>query len=178
MYNKQISNFPIVGSIKVFFFKQSKQMCKKAAKLCRGEGFSSFMMGKLKPAVEHRQTGRAMKRRALISPDVSAGAQSDSEVSPHHPSEVSVDRGYTSDSEVYTEHSRSRIPRSLTDVDAASSGWLLVSTNSLEPLTLAVDSVCTHSFMTQWYGRCILLSVSGKAWCLGGVLGGSSGLLF
>lgn len=95
-----------------------------------------------------------MKGAVLISPDVSAGAQSDSEVSPHHPSEVSVDRGYTSDTEVYTEH-RSRIPRSLTDMDAASSGWLLVSTNCLEPLTLAVDSVCTQSFMMQWYDRCI-----------------------
>lgn len=60
---------------------------------------------------------------------VSSGAQSDSELSPHHPSEVSVDRGYTSDSEVYTEHSKARIPRSLTDMDAASSGWLLVSTS-------------------------------------------------
>lgn len=60
---------------------------------------------------------------------VSPGAQSDSELSSHHPSEVSVDRGYTSDSEVYTEHSKTRIPRSLTDMDAASSGWLLVSTS-------------------------------------------------
>lgn len=65
--------------------------------------------------------------RMFILCDACAGAQSDSEVSPHHPSEVSVDRGYTSDSEVYTEHSKARIPRSLTDMDAASSGWLLVS---------------------------------------------------
>lgn len=64
--------------------------------------------------------------------DIDTGAQSDSEVSPHHPSEVSVDRGYTSDSEVYAEHSRSRIPRSLTDMDAASSGWLLVGKEELE----------------------------------------------
>lgn len=113
------------------------------------------MVAKLTPAVEHRKTGRGMKGAVLISPGVSAGAQSDSEVSPHHPSEVSVDRGYTSDTEVYTEYSRSRIPRSLTDMDAASSGWLLVSTNSLEPLTLAVDSVCTQSFMMQRYHRCI-----------------------
>lgn len=61
---------------------------------------------------------------------VSPGAQSDSELSPHHPSEVNVDRGYTSDSEVYTEHSKTRIPRSTTDVDVASSGWLVVSTNA------------------------------------------------
>lgn len=55
------------------------------------------------------------------------GAQSDSELSPHV-SEVNVDRGYTSDSEVYAEHSKARIPRSTTDVDVASSGWLVVST--------------------------------------------------
>lgn len=67
----------------------------------------------------------------IMSICADAGAQSDSEVSPHHPSEVSVDRGYTSDSEVYTEHSKTRIPRSLTDMDAASSGWLLVSTHTL-----------------------------------------------
>ena len=66
-----------------------------------------------------------------ISDDVFVcpGAQSDSELSPHHPSEVNVDRGYTSDSEVYTEHSKTRIPRSTTDVDVASSGWLVVSTH-------------------------------------------------
>lgn len=58
------------------------------------------------------------------------GAQSDSELSPHHPSEVRVDRGYTSDSEVYTEHNKIRIPRSATDMDEASSGWLVVSTNT------------------------------------------------
>lgn len=57
-----------------------------------------------------------------------AGAQSDSELSPHHVSEVNVDRGYTSDSEVYTEHSKARIPRSTTDLDVAGSGWLVVST--------------------------------------------------
>lgn len=58
---------------------------------------------------------------------VPPGAQSDSELSPHV-SQVNVDRGYTSDSEVYTEHSKARIPRSTTDVDVASSGWLVVST--------------------------------------------------
>lgn len=61
---------------------------------------------------------------------VSLGAQSDSELPSHHPSEVSLDRGYTSDSEVYTEHSKTRIPRSTTDVDVASSGWLVVSTHT------------------------------------------------
>lgn len=58
---------------------------------------------------------------------LSSGAQSDSELSSHHPSEVTLDRGYTSDSEVYTDH-KTRIPRSTTDVDVASSGWLVVST--------------------------------------------------
>lgn len=38
-----------------------------------------------------------------------------------------MDRGYTSDSEVYAEHSKARIPRSTTDMDVASSGWLVVS---------------------------------------------------
>uniref|UniRef100_A0A671UFB9 Golgi-specific brefeldin A-resistance guanine nucleotide exchange factor 1 n=1 Tax=Sparus aurata TaxID=8175 RepID=A0A671UFB9_SPAAU len=64
--------------------------------------------------------------------DNDTGAQSDSELSPHHPSEVNVDRGYTSDSEVYTEHSKTRIPRSQTDVDVASSGWLVVGKDDLE----------------------------------------------
>lgn len=39
-----------------------------------------------------------------------------------------MDRGYTSDSEVYAEHSKARSPRSTADVDVASSGWLVVST--------------------------------------------------
>ncbi|XP_030581076.1 Golgi-specific brefeldin A-resistance guanine nucleotide exchange factor 1 isoform X2 [Archocentrus centrarchus] len=64
--------------------------------------------------------------------DNDTGAQSDSELSSHHPSEVSLDRGYTSDSEVYTEHSKTRIPRSATDVDVVSSGWLVVGKDDLE----------------------------------------------
>lgn len=56
------------------------------------------------------------------------GAQSDSELSSYHQSEVSLDRGYTSDSEVYTEHGKSRIPRSATDVDV---GWLVVSVHTI-----------------------------------------------
>ncbi|KAM8852195.1 Golgi-specific brefeldin A-resistance guanine nucleotide exchange factor 1 isoform 1-T1 [Synchiropus picturatus] len=59
--------------------------------------------------------------------DTDTGAQSDSELPSNHPSEVTLDRGYTSDSEVYTDHSKSRIPRSATDVDVASGGWLVVS---------------------------------------------------
>uniref|UniRef100_A0A668ASH1 Golgi-specific brefeldin A-resistance guanine nucleotide exchange factor 1 n=1 Tax=Myripristis murdjan TaxID=586833 RepID=A0A668ASH1_9TELE len=60
------------------------------------------------------------------------GAQSDSELSCDHATEVSLDRGYTSDSEVYTAHGKSRMPRSTTDVDVASSGWLVVGKDDLE----------------------------------------------
>uniref|UniRef100_A0A674BZA8 Golgi-specific brefeldin A-resistance guanine nucleotide exchange factor 1 n=1 Tax=Salmo trutta TaxID=8032 RepID=A0A674BZA8_SALTR len=66
------------------------------------------------------------------TPDIDTGAQSDSELSFHHPSEVSLDRGYTSDSEVYTEHGKSRMPRSVTDVDVTSSGWLVVGKDDLD----------------------------------------------
>lgn len=73
---------------------------------------------------------------------MSPGAQSDSELSSHHPSEVTLDRGYTSDSEVYTEH-KTRIPRSTTDVDVASSGWLVVSTQKhIHPHILYVENTC------------------------------------
>nr|XP_023659672.1 Golgi-specific brefeldin A-resistance guanine nucleotide exchange factor 1 isoform X2 [Paramormyrops kingsleyae] len=65
-------------------------------------------------------------------PDSDTGAQSDSELSSYHPSEVSLDRGYTSDSEVYTEHGKSRMPRSITDVDVANSGWLVVGKDDLD----------------------------------------------
>lgn len=59
---------------------------------------------------------------------MSPGAQSDSELSSYHQSEVTLDRGYTSDSEVYTEHGKSRLPRSATDVDV---GWLVVSVHKM-----------------------------------------------
>ncbi|KAI4788799.1 hypothetical protein KUCAC02_035625, partial [Chaenocephalus aceratus] len=49
--------------------------------------------------------------------DHDAGAQSDSELASHHVSEVDSERGYTSDSGVYTEHSKTRVPRSATDLD-------------------------------------------------------------
>eukprot|EP00061_Rhincodon_typus_P014665 g41836.t1 len=53
-------------------------------------------------------------------------AQSDSEIVSYHANEVSSDRGYTSDSEVYTEHGKqTKVHRSATDVDIASSGWLV-----------------------------------------------------
>uniref|UniRef100_A0A4W5NUZ6 Golgi-specific brefeldin A-resistance guanine nucleotide exchange factor 1 n=1 Tax=Hucho hucho TaxID=62062 RepID=A0A4W5NUZ6_9TELE len=66
------------------------------------------------------------------TPDIDTGAMSDSELSFHQPSEVSLDRGYTSDSEVYTEHGKSRIPRSVTDVDVTSGGWLVVGKDDLD----------------------------------------------
>ena len=57
------------------------------------------------------------------------GTQSDSEVSSsYHPSDMSLDRGYTSDSEVYTDHGKpGKMHRSVTDVDMMNSGWLVVS---------------------------------------------------
>ncbi|XP_078055477.1 Golgi-specific brefeldin A-resistance guanine nucleotide exchange factor 1 isoform X2 [Mustelus asterias] len=62
-----------------------------------------------------------------------AGAQSDSEIASYHPSEVSLDRGYTSDSEVYNEHGKqTKVHRSITDVDIASSGWLVVGKDDLD----------------------------------------------
>ncbi|KAJ8359620.1 hypothetical protein SKAU_G00161450 [Synaphobranchus kaupii] len=70
--------------------------------------------------------------QVTASPDIDTGAQSDSELSSYHPSEVILDRGYTSDSEVYTEHGKSRIPRSVTDMDVANSGWLVVGKDDLE----------------------------------------------
>lgn len=55
------------------------------------------------------------------------GAQSDSEIS-YHPNEAILDRGYTSDSEVYADHSKQgKMHRSVTDVDVVNSGWLVVS---------------------------------------------------
>ncbi|XP_067828505.1 Golgi-specific brefeldin A-resistance guanine nucleotide exchange factor 1 isoform X2 [Heptranchias perlo] len=62
-----------------------------------------------------------------------AGAQSDSEIASYHPSEVNSDRGYTSDSEVYTEHGKqTKMHRSVTDVDMANSGWLVVGKDDLD----------------------------------------------
>ncbi|KAM4636752.1 Golgi-specific brefeldin A-resistance guanine nucleotide exchange factor 1 isoform 3-T3 [Discoglossus pictus] len=66
--------------------------------------------------------------------DNDAGAQSDSEISSYHPSDVSLDRGYTSDSEVYTEHSKhSKMHRLVTDVDMVNSGWLVVGKDDVDP---------------------------------------------
>uniref|UniRef100_A0A8C4ZVZ2 Golgi brefeldin A resistant guanine nucleotide exchange factor 1 n=1 Tax=Gadus morhua TaxID=8049 RepID=A0A8C4ZVZ2_GADMO len=80
-------------------------------------------------------------RLASISSDHDTGALSDSELSSHQPSEVNRDRGYTSDSEVYTDHGRARMPRSITDVDvASSSGWLVVGRDDLELATTKAGS--------------------------------------
>uniref|UniRef100_A0AAQ5Y5I3 Golgi-specific brefeldin A-resistance guanine nucleotide exchange factor 1 n=1 Tax=Amphiprion ocellaris TaxID=80972 RepID=A0AAQ5Y5I3_AMPOC len=85
--------------------------------------------------------------------DNDTGAQSDSELSSHHSSEVTLDRGYTSDSEVYTDHSKTRIPRSTTDVDVASSGWLVVGKDDLEmsktPL-VSSKAQLTHPLVNQY----------------------------
>ncbi|XP_057703518.1 Golgi-specific brefeldin A-resistance guanine nucleotide exchange factor 1 isoform X3 [Corythoichthys intestinalis] len=87
------------------------------------------------------------------SADIETGAQSDSELPSHHSSEVSLDRGYTSDSEVYTEHSKARIPRSTTDVDVASSGWLVVGKEDLEtskPPPVSSKSQLNHPLVNQY----------------------------
>ncbi|XP_038613594.1 Golgi-specific brefeldin A-resistance guanine nucleotide exchange factor 1 isoform X2 [Tachyglossus aculeatus] len=66
--------------------------------------------------------------------DSDAGAQSDSELSSScHPSDVSLDRGYTSDSEVYADHGKpGKIHRSATDADVVGSGWLVVGKDDLD----------------------------------------------
>ncbi|XP_060246585.1 Golgi-specific brefeldin A-resistance guanine nucleotide exchange factor 1 isoform X3 [Meriones unguiculatus] len=62
-----------------------------------------------------------------------AGAQSDSELPSYHQNDVSLDRGYTSDSEVYTDHGRpSKIHRSATDADMVNSGWLVVGKDDID----------------------------------------------
>ncbi|MED6291631.1 G-box binding factor, partial [Characodon lateralis] len=85
--------------------------------------------------------------------DNETGAQSDSELSSHHSSEVTLDRGYTSDSEVYTEHSKTRIPRSTTDVDESSSGWLMVGKDDLEtskPTQASSKAQLNHPLVNQY----------------------------
>ncbi|XP_039403124.1 Golgi-specific brefeldin A-resistance guanine nucleotide exchange factor 1 isoform X5 [Mauremys reevesii] len=66
--------------------------------------------------------------------DNDTGAQSDSEISlSYHPSDVSLDRGYTSDSEVYADHSKQgKMHRSVTDVDVVNSGWLVVGKDDID----------------------------------------------
>ncbi|XP_061857825.1 Golgi-specific brefeldin A-resistance guanine nucleotide exchange factor 1 isoform X2 [Colius striatus] len=66
--------------------------------------------------------------------DNDTGAQSDSEISSScHPSDTSLDRGYTSDSEVYTDHGKpGKMHRSVTDVDVVNSGWLVVGKDDID----------------------------------------------
>uniref|UniRef100_A0A8C1JK83 Golgi-specific brefeldin A-resistance guanine nucleotide exchange factor 1 n=1 Tax=Cyprinus carpio TaxID=7962 RepID=A0A8C1JK83_CYPCA len=87
---------------------------------------------------------------ANTHPDIDTGAQSDSELSSYHQSEVSLDRGYTSDSEVYTEHGKSRMPRSATDVDV---GWLVVGKDDLDGSKAAVTPASkplSHPLVNQY----------------------------
>lgn len=86
---------------------------------------------------------------ANTNPDNDTGAQSDSELSSYHQSEVSLDRGYTSDSEIYNEHGKSRIPRSATDVDV---GWLVVGKDDLDGSKAAMTSSkpMTHPLVNQY----------------------------
>ncbi|KAM6997801.1 Golgi-specific brefeldin A-resistance guanine nucleotide exchange factor 1 isoform 2-T3 [Tautogolabrus adspersus] len=90
---------------------------------------------------------------ASTTTDNDTGAQSDSELQSHHPSEAGLDRGYTSDSEVYTDHSKARIPRSTTDVDVASSGWLVVGRDDLETSkipTVGSKAQLNHPLVNQY----------------------------
>ncbi|XP_050815865.1 Golgi-specific brefeldin A-resistance guanine nucleotide exchange factor 1 isoform X11 [Gopherus flavomarginatus] len=66
--------------------------------------------------------------------DNDTGAQSDSEISlSYHPSDVSLDRGYTSDSEVYADHSKpGKMHRTVTDMDVVNSGWLVVGKDDID----------------------------------------------
>ncbi|CAN9500116.1 unnamed protein product [Ophioblennius macclurei] len=90
-------------------------------------------------------------RMASSSTDHDTGAQSDSELTSHHPSELHLDRGYTSDSEVYTEHSKTKIPRSTTELDVASSGWLVVGKDDLEMAkTPAAKTQMNHPLVNQY----------------------------
>ncbi|XP_065750357.1 Golgi-specific brefeldin A-resistance guanine nucleotide exchange factor 1 isoform X13 [Phocoena phocoena] len=79
----------------------------------------------VKPPAALQATARA------DAPD--AGAQSDSELPSFHQNDVSLDRGYTSDSEVYTDHGRpGKIHRSATDADVVNSGWLVVGKDDID----------------------------------------------
>ncbi|KAJ3610286.1 hypothetical protein NHX12_022379 [Muraenolepis orangiensis] len=86
-------------------------------------------------------------RLASTGPDLDAGAslgrsdsESDNELSSHQPSVAGLDRG----SEVYTDHGRGRLPHSVTDLDVASSGWLVVGKDDLE-LATSIKAVSSSS---------------------------------
>uniref|UniRef100_A0A8C5WLS2 Golgi-specific brefeldin A-resistance guanine nucleotide exchange factor 1 n=1 Tax=Leptobrachium leishanense TaxID=445787 RepID=A0A8C5WLS2_9ANUR len=88
--------------------------------------------------------------------DNDTGAQSDSEISSYHQSDVSHDRGYTSDSEVYTEHNKhSKMHRSVTDVDMASSGWLMVGKEDVDTPKVAMSSKPVHNALVNQYSLTI-----------------------
>ncbi|KAM4600045.1 Golgi-specific brefeldin A-resistance guanine nucleotide exchange factor 1 isoform 1-T1 [Fundulus diaphanus] len=96
---------------------------------------------------------RASFQLSSSTADNETGAQSDSELSSHHSNEVNLDRGYTSDSEVYTEHSKTRIPRSTTDADVSSSGWLVVGKDDLEtskPTQVNTKAQLSHPLVNQY----------------------------
>ncbi|XP_048361190.1 Golgi-specific brefeldin A-resistance guanine nucleotide exchange factor 1 isoform X6 [Sphaerodactylus townsendi] len=79
------------------------------------------------------------------------GAQSDSEI--YHPNESTLDRGYTSDSEVYADHSKQgKMHRSVTDVDVVNSGWLVVGKDDLDsPKALIGPSKpCSSPLVNQY----------------------------
>ncbi|XP_062959617.1 Golgi-specific brefeldin A-resistance guanine nucleotide exchange factor 1 isoform X11 [Cynocephalus volans] len=79
----------------------------------------------VKPPAALQATARA------DAPD--AGAQSDSELPSYHQNDISLDRGYTSDSEVYTDHGRpGKMHRSATDADVVNSGWLVVGKDDID----------------------------------------------
>ncbi|XP_044276109.1 Golgi-specific brefeldin A-resistance guanine nucleotide exchange factor 1 isoform X3 [Varanus komodoensis] len=79
------------------------------------------------------------------------GAQSDSEI--YHPNEAGLDRGYTSDSEVYADHSKQgRLHRSVTDVDVVNSGWLVVGKDDIDnPKNMAGLSKLSSSPLVNQY---------------------------
>ncbi|XP_053306901.1 Golgi-specific brefeldin A-resistance guanine nucleotide exchange factor 1 isoform X2 [Spea bombifrons] len=88
--------------------------------------------------------------------DNDAGAQSDSEISSHHPNDVSHDRGYTSDSEVYTEHSKqSKIHRPVTEVDMVNSGWLVVGKEDVDSKVVAVMNKQVANIQVNQYSLTI-----------------------
>ncbi|XP_077207241.1 Golgi-specific brefeldin A-resistance guanine nucleotide exchange factor 1 isoform X3 [Paroedura picta] len=69
--------------------------------------------------------------QGTVRTESDTGAQSDSEI--YHPNESSLDRGYTSDSEVYADHNKQgKMHRSVTDVDVVNSGWLVVGKDDLD----------------------------------------------
>ncbi|XP_067995850.1 Golgi-specific brefeldin A-resistance guanine nucleotide exchange factor 1 isoform X5 [Melanerpes formicivorus] len=93
--------------------------------------------------------------------DNDTGAQSDSEVSSScHPSDTSLDRGYTSDSEVYTDHGKpGKMHRSVTDVDVMNSGWLVVGKDDIDTSRTAVVSRLGPSPLVNQYSLTVGLDL-------------------